>query len=92
MQTTHDYAYQDNAATRDAPWLKWLLLTLAGAFMVGMLGVPLFAVFYEALKGGWEVYVASLVEPEAVAAIKLTLLTAAIVLPINLIMGVAIGW
>ena len=92
MQTTHDYAYQDNAATRDAPWLKWLLLTLAVAFMVVMLVVPLFAVFYEALKGGWEVYVASLVEPEAVAAIKLTLLTAAIVLPINLIMGVAIAW
>src|SRR5690606_8105750 len=60
--------------------------------MVAMLIVPLFAVFYEAFKNGWQLYIASLVDPEALHAIKLTLITAAIVLPINMVMGIAIAW
>ncbi|SUD90863.1 sulfate ABC transporter permease subunit CysW [Psychrobacter phenylpyruvicus] len=92
MQISNDYNYQDNAATRDAPWVRALFIGVASIFMVVMLVIPLMAVFYEAFKGGWELYVAALVEPEAVSAIKLTLLTAAIVLPINIIMGLAIAW
>lgn len=92
MQISNDYNYQDNAATRDAPWVRALFIGVASIFMVVMLVIPLIAVFYEAFKGGWELYVAALVEPEAVSAIKLTLLTAAIVLPINIIMGLAIAW
>lgn len=92
MQISNDYNYQDNAATRDAPWVRALFIGVASIFMVVMLVIPLMAVFYEAFKGGWDLYLAALVEPEAVAAIKLTLLTAAIVLPINIIMGLAIAW
>ena len=92
MQISNDYNYQDNAATRDAPWVHALFIGIASTFMVVMLVIPLMAVFYEAFKGGWDLYLAALVEPEAVAAIKLTLLTAAIVLPINIIMGLAIAW
>lgn len=92
MQISNDYNYQDNAATRDTPWVRALFIGVASIFMVVMLVIPLMAVFYEAFKGGWDLYLAALVEPEAVAAIKLTLLTAAIVLPINIIMGLAIAW
>lgn len=92
MQISNGYNYQDNAATRDAPWVRALFIGIASIFMIVMLVIPLLAVFYEAFKGGWDLYVAALVEPEAVSAIKLTLLTAAIVLPVNIVMGVAIAW
>lgn len=92
MQLSNDYNYQDNAATRDAPWVRALFIGIASLFMVVMLVIPLIAVFYEAFKGGWELYLAALVDPEALSAIKLTLITAAIVLPINTVMGIAIAW
>lgn len=92
MQISNNYNYQDNAATRDAPWVRALFIGIASVFMVVMLVIPLMAVFYEAFKGGWDLYLAALVEPEALAAIKLTLITAAIVLPINIVMGLAIAW
>ena len=92
MQIANSYDYQSNPATKDTPWIRRIFITIAVLFMVIMLVVPLFAVFYEAFKGGWELYVASLVEPEALQAIRLTLITAAIVLPINMVMGVAIAW
>ena len=57
-----------------------------------MLVVPLVAVFYEALKGGWDLYLQSLTDPEAWSAIKLTLITALIVVPINAVLGVAMAW
>lgn len=92
MQISNSYDYQSNAATKDKPWIRRLFIGIAVLFMVIMLVIPLLAVFYEAFKNGWELYLASLVEPEALQAIKLTLITAAIVLPINMIMGIAIAW
>jgi sulfate transport system permease protein len=92
MQISNSYDYQSNAATRDTPWVRRVFITIACLFMVIMLVVPLFAVFYEAFKGGWELYIAALVDPEALSAIKLTLITAGIVLPINVVMGLAIAW
>lgn len=92
MQSVNNYPYQNNPATKNSPWLRWLFIGLAMAFMGLMLLVPLFAVFYEAFKEGWQLYLASLIEPEALAAIKLTLITAAIVLPINMIIGLAVAW
>ena len=92
MQIANSYDYQSNPATKDTPWVRRIFITIAVLFMVIMLVIPLLAVFYEAFKGGWELYLASLVEPEALQAIKLTLITAAIVLPINMVLGVAIAW
>jgi sulfate transport system permease protein len=69
--------------------------TLIGAalvFLTLFLFVPLLTVFVEAFKKGWEVYVASIVEPDALSAIKLTLLAAAISVPMNLVFGVAAAW
>lgn len=92
MQIANSYDYQSNPATKDTPWIRRVFITIAVLFMVLMLVVPLLAVFYEAFKDGWQLYIASLVDPEAVQAIKLTLLTAGIVLPINMVMGIAIAW
>ena len=92
MQITNSYDYQSNAATKDSPWVRLVFIAIVSIFMIVMLVIPLFAVFFEAFKEGWELYLAALVEPEALAAIKLTLLTAAIVLPINMVMGIAIAW
>lgn len=92
MQSINNYPYQKNTATKDNLWLRSFFIGLAMAFITLMLLVPLFAVFYEAFKEGWQLYIASLTEPEAIAAIKLTLITAGIVLPINMIIGVAFAW
>ena len=60
--------------------------------MTLMLVIPLISVFYEALKSGWQLYVAALTDHEALSAIKLTLITALIVVPINTVIGIALAW
>ena len=72
--------------------LQWLLIGIALLFLAVMLVIPLTAVFAEALKGGWRLYLASLSDPEALSAIKLTLMTTAIVVPVNAVLGVAMAW
>lgn len=80
------------AATHEAPWVRWTLIGVALTFLTLFLFVPLAAVFYEALKKGWGVYLAAIVEPDAVSAIQLTLLAAAISVPLNLVFGIAAAW
>jgi len=80
------------AATGEPPWIKWLLIGLSVAFMVVFLILPLVTVFVEALRKGVDVYLAALTEPDAVSAIKLTLLAAAIAVPLNLVFGVSAAW
>lgn len=80
------------AATGEAPWVRRTLIGLALAFMTLFLFVPLATVFYEALKKGWDVYLAAIVEPDALSAIQLTLIAAAISVPLNLAFGVAAAW
>lgn len=80
------------AATSEPPLIKWLLIGLSVTFMLLFLIVPLVAVFFEAFRKGIDVYLAALVEPDAVSAIKLTLITAAIAVPLNLVFGVAAAW
>src|SRR5690606_28356311 len=70
-----------------------VLLTLASvAFLALFLLLPLAAVFVEALRQGVDAYLAALTEPDALAAIRLTLLIAAISVPLNLVFGVAAAW
>ncbi len=76
-------------ATREPAWVRRLLIVSALAFLTHFLFVPLVAVFVEALKKGLEVYVAAITEPAAVSAIKLTLVAAAISVPLNLAFGLA---
>ena len=78
--------------TTEPAWLRRLLIAVALAFLTLFLFVPLVAVFVEALKKGIDVYLAAIVEPDALAAIRLTLLAAAISVPLNLAFGVAAAW
>jgi sulfate transport system permease protein len=80
------------SATTEPRWVRWSLIAVALVFMTLFLFVPLATVFYEALKKGWDVYAAAITEPDAVSAIKLTLIASAISLPLNLVFGVAAAW
>ena len=80
------------AATLEPVWVRILLITVALAFLTLFLFVPLMAVFAEALKKGWDAYIAAILEEDAISAIKLTLITAAIAVPLNLVFGVAASW
>jgi sulfate transport system permease protein len=73
-------------------WVRYLLIAVALAFLTLFLFVPLAAVFVEALKKGWDVYLESITDPDALSAIKLTLIAAAISVPLNLVFGVAAAW
>ncbi len=79
-------------STTESRGVRWLLTALALGFMGLFLVLPLAAVFVEALRGGWQAYWDALKEPDALAAIRLTLLTAAIAVPMNLVFGVAAAW
>ncbi|MBP7453416.1 MAG: sulfate ABC transporter permease subunit CysW [Ottowia sp.] len=78
--------------TTETPAVRWLLTALALGFMGLFLVLPLAAVFVEALRAGTSAYWDALKEPDALAAIRLTLLTAAIAVPLNLVFGVAAAW
>lgn len=68
------------------------LILVAVAFLVLFLVLPLATVFVEALRQGFAAYVATIRQPEAVAAIRLTIIVAAIAVPLNLLFGVAAAW
>ena len=79
-------------ATTEPAWVRTLLLGAALLFLSLFLFVPLAAVFYEALRKGVGVYLAAISDPYALDAIRLTLLSAAIAVPLNLLFGVAAAW
>jgi len=81
-----------NLANREPVWVRWTLVTLALLFLVGFLVMPLAIVFTQAFSKGVAVYGSALVEPNALAAIRLTLLVAAIAVPLNLVFGVSAAW
>jgi sulfate transport system permease protein len=79
-------------ATSEAPWVRRTLIGLAFAFMTLFLFVPLATVFIEAFKKGIDVYLAAVTEPDALSAIRLTLIAAAVSVPLNLAFGIAAAW
>jgi sulfate transport system permease protein len=79
-------------ALKETPLTQWLLTLAALVFLLLFLFLPLLAVFVEALRQGIGAYLAALVEPDALSAIKLTLLVAAVAVPLNLVFGVAASW
>ncbi len=88
----HAARFEAGAATREAPWVRRTVLGLSLAFFALFLLLPLATVFTEALRKGVDVYLAALTEPDAVAALQLTLLAAAIAVPLNLVFGVWAAW
>jgi len=83
-------------AQRQAGWTRRMghgvIIVLASAFLGLFLLLPLAAVFVEAFRQGVQAYVASIGQPEALTAIRLTLLVAVIAVPLNLVFGVAAAW
>lgn len=73
-------------------WTRWLL-TGSALFVIGLfLVLPLITVLVEGLRKGVDLYFSSLTEPDTLSAIKLTLLVAAIAVPLNTVFGVAAAW
>jgi sulfate transport system permease protein len=72
--------------------LRWVLIGIAILFLVLFLVLPLLSVFYQALSKGFGPFFAALADPDARAAIKLTLLTAVIAVPLNVVFGLAASW
>lgn len=81
-----------NVATREAAWVRWLLIAVTLTFLTAFLFVPLLSVFVEALRNGVDAYWEALKEPDALSAIKLTVLVAVIAVPLNLVFGLAASW
>ena len=89
----NDFSRQPTAVTViEPPLVRILLLGVALAFLSLFLVVPLAAVFYEALRKGIGVYWAAITDPYALDAIRLTLLSAAFAVPLNMLFGVAAAW
>ena len=72
--------------------MRLLLISIALLFLGVFLLLPLALVFSEAFKKGWEVYVEAIREPDAAAAVQLTLFAAGIAVPLNLLFGVSAAW
>jgi sulfate transport system permease protein len=79
-------------ALTDSGPIRWALTIAALTFLTLFLFVPLAAVFSQAMEQGWRLYWAAITEPDALAAIKLTALTAIVVLPLNVLFGIAAAW
>ena len=84
--------YRSRVVTADRPAVRAVLIATALAFLGLFLLLPLVAVFVEALRQGLGAYLAGITEPDALAAIRLTLLVAAIAVPLNLVFGIAAAW
>lgn len=80
------------AVTEDGPWARYTLIAIAALFLLLFLFAPLAIVFSEAFTGGISTFLEAFREPDAIAAIKLTLLVAAISVPANLLFGIAAAW
>lgn len=79
-------------ANEDAPWVKAAILAVVAVFLAFILLLPMVSVFYEALRKGWAPALEAIRNPDAVAAIKLTLITAGVTVPFNAAFGVCAAW
>ena len=92
LRGDHAARFESRQATRETPLVKWTILGISLLFFAIFLLMPLLAVFVEALRKGWETYAIALTDPDALSAVKLTLLAAVIAVPLNLVFGVAAAW
>src|SRR6266853_1128361 len=81
-----------NPATEDPPLVRLALISIALIFLSLFLFIPVIVVFAQALSSGLPAYLAAIVDPEARSAIRLTLMTAAIAVPLNVAFGIAASW
>ncbi|KGE19623.1 sulfate ABC transporter permease subunit CysW [Paenibacillus wynnii] len=79
-------------ATTESSLVKWVLIGAAGLVLLWLIALPLIIVLTESLKKGWDVYLAALTDPDARSALRLTILIAAITVPLNTVFGVIAAW
>jgi sulfate transport system permease protein len=84
--------FRPRNATDDPPLARIVLVTLAAGFIALFLLMPLVTVFSEALRQGWKIALDAMQQPDALAAIRLTLIVAAIAVPLNMVFGLAAAW
>lgn len=89
---TPQTALTPTSALAEPEWARWLLILVSIGFMGLFLVMPLIVVFAEALRGGIGAYLSSFTDPDALAAIRLTLYVVAIAVPFNLVFGLAASW
>jgi sulfate transport system permease protein len=73
-------------------WLRWLLIAIALGFLGLFIALPLATVFMQAFEKGWHVYLKAIRDPDALSAIRLTLLAVGIAVPLNVVFGLAAAW
>src|SRR4051794_10345169 len=83
---------QKRKGSKESKWIKIVLISIAVVYLSLLLFVPLIAIFIKAFEQGVDVYLAAITESDALSAIKLTLLVAVIVVPLNTIFGIAAAW
>src|SRR5262245_8873088 len=84
---------QASRPVRSEPALvRWTVIAIALLFLTVFLVLPLVTVFQQAFARGFDRYLAALIEPDAVAAIRLTLIVAAISVALNLVFGLVAAW
>jgi sulfate/thiosulfate transport system permease protein len=83
---------QSRRGTEESAVVKWVLIAIALVFSLVFLLLPLVNVFAQALSQGWRAYFGALSEPDSWAAIRLTLIVAAICVPLNVVFGVCAAW
>lgn len=96
MQASHlnvrSLRKRPHSSTSEPRLVRWVLIGMGLGYLTLFLLIPLGAVFYQALEKGVGVYLAAIIDPDALSAIRLTLLTAAIAVPANLVFGIAASW
>jgi len=97
IQASSQYSHYNtkvatSRATSEPAWVRCLLITIALLFLGSFLLLPLVAVFTEALRHGFTTYFAAISDPNALSAMKLTLIAALIAVPLNVVFGVAAAW
>ncbi len=79
-------------ATGEPRFVRWLLIAVALGYFALLILTPLITVFFEAFKKGTEVYFDAISHPDTLSSIRLTLMVAAVAVPLNLVFGVAAAW
>jgi sulfate/thiosulfate transport system permease protein len=80
------------SARQEPAWVRTALILVAVCFLAILLFVPLFTILLEALRGGVSIYLRNLGDAASLAAIRLTLLVAAISVPLNIVFGLCAAW
>ena len=87
-----DSATRPGRATIKSTLVRWLFISLSLLFLAALLLAPLATVFAMAFEKGLHAYLASFADPDTAAALRLTLTTALVVVPLNTVFGLAASW